>query len=247
MVMVTNLKLKINDFLFSFFNKNYKLEEIYWNNFDHPIIFKRTCHGMCFNYDLIVIGIKPFIMYFKTKRLHDTTSLKDKDSYKYGFDFYTNKNYDFFDFNCYWFQKSFCFYFPWFTWQWESTEILDDKKNVLYVDNKHNKTINTFIKMSVKNAIKEKFQKIFDYKYILKNGTVQERTATVNVSRMTHHRKWFPWIKRSRETIDVKFSDEIGEKTGSWKGGVIGCGYVILPNETVEECLRRMEKERIFK
>jgi hypothetical protein len=40
--------------------------------------------------------------------------------------------------------------------------------------------------------------------------------------------------------------DEVGEEAGSWKGGVLGCGYTLLPNETPLQCLRRMEKERKF-
>jgi hypothetical protein len=44
----------------------------------------------------------------------------------------------------------------------------------------------------------------------------------------------------------IEFNDEVGERTGSWKGGTLGCGYNLLPNETPLECLRRMEKERKF-
>ena len=35
-------------------------------------------------------------------------------------------------------------------------------------------------------------------------------------------------------------SDEVGEETGSWKGGTIGCGYNLKPGETAEECFDRM-------
>jgi len=44
----------------------------------------------------------------------------------------------------------------------------------------------------------------------------------------------------------VKFSDEVGERTGSWKGGVIGTGSEMRPGESPEQCLRRMERERKF-
>ena len=46
--------------------------------------------------------------------------------------------------------------------------------------------------------------------------------------------------------MSVNFSDEVGERSGSWKGGTLGCGYDLLKNETMEQCLRRMEKERKF-
>lgn len=58
--------------------------------------------------------------------------------------------------------------------------------------------------------------------------------------------KWFPFIRTVNKSIEIQFNDEVGEDTGSWKGGCIGCGYNMLPNETPEMTLRRMEKERIF-
>ena len=83
------------------------------------------------------------------------------------------------------------------------------------------------------------------YHYCLKNWTVQERTATIQVEERLWTRFWVPWRRLSR-SINVQFSDEVGERTGSWKGGTIGCGYEMLKNETPLECLRRMEQERKF-
>ena len=83
------------------------------------------------------------------------------------------------------------------------------------------------------------------YHYCLKNWTVQERTATIQIEERLWTRFWIPWRKLSR-CIDVKFSDEVGERTGSWKGGTIGCGYEMKPGELPVECLRRMERERKF-
>jgi len=51
----------------------------------------------------------------------------------------------------------------------------------------------------------------------------------------------------TRRTIAVEFNEEVGERTGSWKGGVLGCGYDMKPGETRLECLRRMERERRFR
>jgi hypothetical protein len=90
----------------------------------------------------------------------------------------------------------------------------------------------------------------FPYHYTLNNGQVQERTATVFVGRMAWRPKWLAWtslFERERQSIDVAFSDEVGERTGSWKGGTVGCGYDMLPNETPEQTLRRMERERRFR
>lgn len=84
------------------------------------------------------------------------------------------------------------------------------------------------------------------YVYTLKDGTVQKRIATVTKEKRKWHRKWFPFLKMERVSIDVEFDDEVGEGTGSWKGGVIGCGYDVVPGETMLNALRRMEKERVF-
>jgi hypothetical protein len=87
------------------------------------------------------------------------------------------------------------------------------------------------------------------YTYVLKNGTVQNRMATIKVEQREWRPKWFMWtslFKKISTDIDIEFDGEVGERTGSWKGGTLGCGYNLLPNETPLECLRRMEKEREF-
>ena len=86
----------------------------------------------------------------------------------------------------------------------------------------------------------------FKYRYNLNSGRVQEVKATVTEERRQWHRKWLPFMKIKNSTIDIKFSEEVGEQAGSYKGGCTGCGYELLPNETAEQCLRRMEKERRF-
>lgn len=89
----------------------------------------------------------------------------------------------------------------------------------------------------------------FTYQYKLKREEVQERTATVFVDRRAWRPTGFTWtglFEKSRQTIDVAFSDEVGERSGSWKGGCVGCSWEMLPGETPEQTLRRMERERIF-
>lgn len=89
----------------------------------------------------------------------------------------------------------------------------------------------------------------YPYRYILKSGTVQDRLATIKVEEMEwrwHWFKWLPFPKMVRKTININFDNEVGERTGSWKGGTMGCGYELLKNETPLECLRRMERERKF-
>ncbi len=88
------------------------------------------------------------------------------------------------------------------------------------------------------------------YTYTLPKGGIQERVATIMVGEMEWRLYWFKWLPCPRKvvrTIDVSFSDEVGPRTGSWKGGVVGCSYELLPNESPLTCLRRMEKEYIFR
>lgn len=87
------------------------------------------------------------------------------------------------------------------------------------------------------------------YRYTLKNGQTQDRIATMYVEEREWRLRWFtwlPWPRRIRRSISINFSDEVGERTGSWKGGCIGCGYDLRPEEDPVECLRRMESERVF-
>lgn len=87
------------------------------------------------------------------------------------------------------------------------------------------------------------------YRYTLRNGEVQRRLATVHVERREWRQRWLRWcplFALRRQSIDVKFDGEVGERTGSWKGGTVGCGYDMLPGENALETLRRMERERKF-
>jgi hypothetical protein len=83
------------------------------------------------------------------------------------------------------------------------------------------------------------------YTYTLRSGEAQERTATIKVESRLWTRPWLPYKRLSR-SINVEFSGEVGERSGSWKGGCIGCGYEMLPGESPFETLRRMERERTF-
>lgn len=73
--------------------------------------------------------------------------------------------------------------------------------------------------------------------------------SVIHVQEREWRPKWLTWttlFATKRRTIEVNFSRECGERKGSWKGGVIGCGYNLLPNEDPLECVKRMERERKF-
>lgn len=95
----------------------------------------------------------------------------------------------------------------------------------------------------------EPYEEHWPYTYTLRSGAVQNRTATVSKRRHVLCRralKSLGWPRWSRESIDVQFSDEVGERSGSWKGGTIGCGYELQSGETMHDALRRMERDREF-
>jgi hypothetical protein len=88
-----------------------------------------------------------------------------------------------------------------------------------------------------------------DYTYVKKDGTIQERKATITVEQREWRPRWFRWtslFNKVRTDIDIEFDKEVGERAGSWKGGTVGCSYELLPGETPMACLYRMQKERKF-
>jgi hypothetical protein len=81
------------------------------------------------------------------------------------------------------------------------------------------------------------------FRYVLKSGAVQDRIATIKPERRVWTRFWFPWERENRY-ISIDFSDEVGERSGSWKGGVIGMSFDMQPGERPVDALRRMQRER---
>lgn len=153
-----------------------------------------------------------------------------------------------------WWKAVHSWYFPW-DWQWYSTEILGHNcpiaARTVFAEFKGDRKrlgIDSFEMMSRADISKKAVTETYDYFYTLKSGEVQFRKASVYVDRMTWRMRWWPLLpfKKQRDSISVTFSEEVGEGTGSWKGGCTGCGYDILPHETPLECLKRMERERKF-
>lgn len=57
---------------------------------------------------------------------------------------------------------------------------------------------------------------------------------------------WTKLFADVRKSIEIEFTKEVGKRKGRWKGGTIGCGYTMLPNEDPIDTIKRMEKEREF-
>lgn len=148
-----------------------------------------------------------------------------------------------------WWKKCYAFHFPW-NLNHHLTEVLEHKAFIPYLAQTVWTDINKNFLGSYEDRKKAQasVSETYDYTYTLKNGTIQNRKATVFVERMTWRARWWPIIPRQQvcTSIDVVFDDEVGEGAGSWKGGTVRCGYNMLPRETPLETLRRMERERQF-
>jgi len=154
-----------------------------------------------------------------------------------------------------WYRKHHAYHFPW-DLNWYRTEILShDLKSVVYVDQtKVNLGKDWFERHKIQEEAQTKESKLYSYTYTLKNGEIQKCFAKTYASKMTWRARWYPIIpiKRTGISIWADFVDEngkvteVGEGTGSWKGGVTGTGYTLRKDETIEQCLRRMESERKF-
>lgn len=192
----------------------------------------------------LVIQAYFFNIYIDTSSFGLKPAQSSKEEVQYGFYLYPNLH-NWQD-TCFYFGKdrSWRWYMPW-TYKWESTEHLDhDLKTVIVKEVKRNRDWQKYFKEC--EEYKKNYSKVYDYTYYLKNGEVQQRKASVTVERRTWYMRGWSWKKKVITCIDVAFNDEVGERAGSWKGGTIGCSYELLPDETPEHCLRRMESEREF-
>lgn len=145
-----------------------------------------------------------------------------------------------------WAKKTKHIEMPW-TFKWFSTAVLDHSFTTKYYEDVNTNKLGTFSeRYEARQVIEQAASQLYDYVYFTKSGEIQERIATVWVVRMKWSLRCWPWYKKTRTSIDVQFDEGVGEGSNSYKGGCTGCGYDLLPNESVEQCLRRMEQDRNF-
>ena len=144
-------------------------------------------------------------------------------------------------------------YFPW-DWTHARTTILKPDGSVLAHEEKHDRTLGSkdwHDRYDRWNALKTSVSETHSYHYLkLPSGEVQARTATIHGGEMEWRMRWFkwlPWPRKISRTIDITFDDEVGERSGSWKGGCTGCSWEWRHGETMLQALRRMERERRFR
>lgn len=179
----------------------------------------------------LIVGLVFVTLYIKLNKF-----LKSAEHMETSYGFYFQK--DAFVF-C-WDKKRKFFYFPWswdFYRRWEMVE-------------------GGWVAFPTRTGLKGPFygdlgtKGIFDYRYTLRSGEIQERKATVSVDRMEWRWRWLKWLPFPRKRVSsiwIKFDGEVGDRTGSWKGGVTGCGETLRPGESPYDAFRRMERDRQFK
>lgn len=128
-------------------------------------------------------------------------------------------------------------YLPFFSWEFDGHWIQDKNRRWVKMDRgidswNYRKTL--------------AYTETHPYTYTLSNGTLQHRTATCTIEKRRWHRKWVPFLTREYTVIDIEFNDEVGERSGSWKGGTLGCTYEMTPTDTILTSLRRMEATEQF-
>lgn len=94
--------------------------------------------------------------------------------------------------------------------------------------------------------LSKQWEIIIPYKHITSNEGHIDLEITCHMTEREWRQKWLKWTKigrKTRKTIDVKFSEEVGKGRGSWKGGTIGTGFNIPKNGTYLDALKDMEKQ----
>lgn len=175
---------------------------------------------------------------YKVKKVYNKKYYDGCESPTYGFYFYMNSI---------WFRlgnKSKSYDMPW-ALDWVRSSAMTKDGEWLH-ETKGNRNKDFWDKDKWKDIL---FYETHPYKYITKYGEIQECLATIRVEEREWRWKWFKWLKYPRKisrNIDVEFSEEMGARRGSWKGGTTGCGCQMKKNETPYDTLKRMELERKF-
>ena len=166
------------------------------------------------------------------------------ESIEYGFSFYSIEGWFPDNLILFYGRKSKFIHFPW-ELDWYRTSLLL-KDNTWETEKKGDSKSFFDEKWNDKKFLEQYY---YTYKPNGKERKIQRTVATISVYEREWRQRWLKWTKlfsRVKRVIDVEFAHEIGEMVGTYKGGTIGCSYEILPGETPEQTLKRMEKERRF-
>lgn len=132
---------------------------------------------------------------------------------------------------------------PFFTMLWMRTSILLENDDWVHIT--RNDEIDIF---SEEWAEMIRKQKEWLY-YYTDSYDGKKIKATIKVEEREWRPKWLTWTRlfsKVRRTISVTFHEQVGSGKNTYKGGVTGCSYEMLPGESPISCIQRMEADKEF-
>lgn len=75
---------------------------------------------------------------------------------------------------------------------------------------------------------------VYPFKWVLKDGTIQETKVMLLGIEREWRWKWFqrlPFPRLINRSVEINFQHEVGEKAGSWKGGLMGTSCPLQKGE----------------
>jgi len=182
-----------------------------------------------------------------------------EDKYRFGFYlFNSNSKKLFHSIYLFWKDWNKCIYMPW-NYECHHTIIegKDGKRYVRFCDEyrKRNRRAKKYnakplpIKDHWDYYRSKDFSWEAPYEYTTKSGEHQKTIAFYHIEDSEWRPRWFRWcslFKRTRRTLDIELMDEMGERVGSWKGGVTGFGRRINSGEDPHEAFQRIMKTEVL-
>lgn len=129
--------------------------------------------------------------------------------------------------------KDWCYHLPWTQWTFHRHSLYNEAG------------LHYWTQSQAKDIGLDKYQELSVVRHECPSVVFQFRDfdgelveARTQIEEREWHRgtgafKWLRWVWPSRvdRSLELKFSSEVGPRKGSWKGGTVGHGIRMLPNE----------------
>lgn len=126
------------------------------------------------------------------------------------------------------------FYLPFLTKEWVRTSIM--LKDGSW-EHERPRNIKNFYEDTWKNK-----QYVMEFDFLDRHDNTVIPTKAY-VEEREWRPKWLTWtslFSSTRRDLDLHFSKEVGNRKGSWKGGILGTGYKMYQRETPEQAVVRL-------
>ena len=177
------------------------------------------------------------------------TGIQDSESSSWGFNYHDNTIWIYIGGggNFEGGKKSKTITMPWYIeWYRKSTLLKDDTWHHETKKNRKNWFGNVSEVGSHRWLEANRIEQDYDYTDKYDNTVIQASYYVEETDYRMKGLKWTSLFSKVRRDIQVNFLSQVGREKGSFKGGVLGCGYEIKGDETPRECIERMERERVF-